>query len=170
VWDAEGEAVVDRYMQERPDADALALEANVLMIRSFDALSDALNDYFRAFQLTRSRYNVLRFLHYSENRSVKMSDISTGIRVSKTAITTLVNALVKLGLVSRTVRAEDRRAVYVALTPKGEECIQSILPEYLQRVSDLWSPLSDEEKARLSASLAPTSAATSWLERTGNRE
>jgi DNA-binding MarR family transcriptional regulator len=154
VWDATAREIVEQYVASVPDADSLAAEANVVMIRAFGVLSDALNDYFAAFQLTHSRYNVLRFLYYSRSPSVKMSEISAGIRRSKTAMTSLVNALERLGLVSRSVKENDKRSVYISLTREGRECVETVLPGYLRRVQDLWSPLDDAEKSALIASLA----------------
>lgn len=153
VWDREAAEITARYLSEVPDADALAAEVNTVMIRAFGALSDALNEYFATNRLTRSRYNVLRFLYHAESKSVKMSEISAGIRVSKTAMTSLINALERLGLVCRTLKEADRRSVYITLTPEGERCVRRLLPSYMQRVREIWAPLSDDEKRQLISSL-----------------
>lgn len=147
------EHIVEKYQEEVLGADALSAEANVSLIRTFAALSDALNDYFVKYQLTRSRYNVLRFIYQSEERSLKMSEIGAGLSMSKTNVTSLVDRLDRMGLISRRVLEDDRRSVYVELTPAGLRLIRTILPEYLDWVSELWSPLGEVEKASLVQSL-----------------
>ncbi|MET9503436.1 MarR family transcriptional regulator [Streptomyces sp. NPDC006622] len=53
------------------------------------------------------------------------------VHLSQSALSRLIGRLEKDGLVERSVCAEDRRGVYVALTPKGRDLHGEVLP--LQR-------------------------------------
>ena len=52
---------------------------------------------------------------------VKVSELSSHMRVTSPSITQLVTALEERGLVTRRMDPDDRRSVLVSLTEKGEE-------------------------------------------------
>jgi DNA-binding MarR family transcriptional regulator len=67
------------------------------------------------------------------------------VHLSQSALSRLIGRLEKDGLVERSVCAEDRRGVWVALTPKGRALHAEVLPlqrEVLQRMltgQERWS-------------------------------
>ncbi|MGW7265229.1 MarR family winged helix-turn-helix transcriptional regulator [Streptomyces sp. NPDC054842] len=61
----------------------------------------------------------------------RVQNIAGRIHLSQSALSRLIGRLEKEGLVERTVCQEDRRGVWVALTPKGRELHTRVLP--LQR-------------------------------------
>ncbi|RIH59208.1 MarR family transcriptional regulator [Streptomyces sp. SHP22-7] len=70
------------------------------------------------------------------------------VHLSQSALSRLIARLEKDGLVERSMCAEDRRGVYVALTRRGRELHARVLP--LQRAV-LARMLGDEEDARARA-------------------
>ena len=48
-----------------------------------------------------------------------MSNVAKSLRITAGSLTTSVNSLVKKGYVTRDRSEEDRRVVYIALTPRG---------------------------------------------------
>ncbi|MFI2549406.1 MarR family transcriptional regulator [Streptomyces rochei] len=70
------------------------------------------------------------------------------VHLSQSALSRLIARLEKDGLVERSMCAEDRRGVYVALTRRGRELHARVLP--LQRAV-LARMLGDEEDARPAA-------------------
>jgi DNA-binding MarR family transcriptional regulator len=61
----------------------------------------------------------------------RVQNIAGRIHLSQSALSRLIGRLEKEGLVERTVCQEDRRGVWVALTPKGRDLHAQVLP--LQR-------------------------------------
>ncbi|TWH45136.1 MarR family winged helix-turn-helix transcriptional regulator [Sporomusa sp. KB1] len=92
----------------------------------------------------------IRVLHviykkYSENGSVRVSDVSTAMQITKPSITKLINELVDIGTVKKTVAANDKRIVQVELSPLGRECVQKYVLDYHAKLADYFSEL-DQEK------------------------
>ncbi|MFC8669295.1 MarR family winged helix-turn-helix transcriptional regulator [Streptomyces sp. NPDC057199] len=61
----------------------------------------------------------------------RVQNIAEKAHLSQSALSRLIGRLEKKGLVERSVRAEDRRNVWVALTEKGRDLHTEVLP--LQR-------------------------------------
>ncbi|MGC4979422.1 MULTISPECIES: MarR family winged helix-turn-helix transcriptional regulator [unclassified Streptomyces] len=61
----------------------------------------------------------------------RVQNIADRVHLSQSALSRLIGRLEKDGLVERTMCQEDRRGVWVALTPKGRELHAEVLP--LQR-------------------------------------
>jgi DNA-binding MarR family transcriptional regulator len=61
----------------------------------------------------------------------RVQNIADRVHLSQSALSRLIGRLEKDGLVERSVCAEDRRGVWVALTPKGRALHAEVLP--LQR-------------------------------------
>jgi DNA-binding MarR family transcriptional regulator len=99
-------------------------EALFLLLRAHRLLFDAIDREFRdggAFSL--ALWEVLVVLSLSQGRT-RMSDITTGMLVSKSNVTKLVDKLEEAGAVTRERSTSDRRGVYARLTPVGVEVVR----------------------------------------------
>ena len=99
--------------------------------------------------LTPAQIRVLRHVHLHKRPSVR--SIADGLMVSPPAATQLVNKLVDKGLVERSERKEDRRAVDVRLTPRGRKLSRRLLNDRRRRLSRLLARMparSQQELAR----------------------
>ena len=67
--------------------------------------------------------------------------------------TVVVDNLETEGLVERRHCKEDRRAIYVHLTPNGKKMFEDIFPQHAQRVRKLASVLTEREQEQLSSLL-----------------
>ncbi|MDU7337523.1 MAG: MarR family transcriptional regulator [Clostridium sp.] len=76
---------------------------------------------------------------------VKVSKLSTNMGMSMPAVSQMLKSLQKKGLVTRTAATDDRRVVYVALTPEGETIFNNAIDRFLDRV-DAVASLFGEEK------------------------
>ncbi|MCF1593547.1 MarR family winged helix-turn-helix transcriptional regulator [Streptomyces muensis] len=84
--------------------------------------------------LGASDFEVLDILASStpeEGAQCRVQNLVGRVHLSQSALSRLIGRLEKDGLVERSVCAEDRRGVYVALTPKGRALHTEVLP--LQR-------------------------------------
>lgn len=96
-----------------------------------------------------------RVLHCIQKRSklaangIKVSDISTALDVSSPTITQSINTLEANGYVERTVDKQDRRAVRVKLTNKGEQAIEKAVVTMVNFFDGLVEHLGQEESNEL---------------------
>ena len=68
----------------------------------------------------------------------RMSDLANDIHLSQSALSRAVARLERDGLVSRSMCAEDRRAIFVCLTEKGREVHESALPTHREVLERTW--------------------------------
>ena len=76
----------------------------------------------------------------------KMSDISNAIRVTKSAVTGMVDRLIKSDMVERSRSGDDRRIVLIKLTKYGKSISKKIADYKVKIVSNLFSTLNSGEK------------------------
>ena len=94
--------------------------------------------------VTMPQYLVLEFL--VREGTVKMKDIAKYTHSSFPAASGLVDRLVSLGLVKRTYDKEDRRVIFIELTPKGKKIAVTTMDTRKEIIEDIFSCLSDAEK------------------------
>ncbi|MEU2222992.1 MarR family winged helix-turn-helix transcriptional regulator [Streptomyces sp. NPDC012751] len=79
-----------------------------------------------------------------QGEQCRVQNLVGRVHLSQSALSRLIGRLEKDGLVERSVCAEDRRGVWVALTPKGRALHTEVLP--LQRAV-LRRMLAEQERA-----------------------
>jgi DNA-binding MarR family transcriptional regulator len=92
-----------------------------------------------------------------------MSELGKFLLVSKPNITFLVDRLVEDGLVKRVPDESDRRVIYVHLTDKGKQSVQSKKEQALAMIAEKLSTLDDLDLNDLSKSLDKVIAVLSKL-------
>ncbi len=105
---------------ERPEPEAI-----LSIARTADRFGLCCARLFRAYGLTASQYNVLRILR-GEGRPLPILEVAERMVAAVPGITGLVDRLEGLGLIARERSTEDRRVVYVAITPAGLERLAQI--------------------------------------------
>ena len=95
------------------------LRAHELLLGDFAAL-------FKERGLTHTRFNVLRIVIQGPKHGVTCSEISEALVTRVPDVTRLLDRMEAEGLVSRSRCPEDRRVVYVRLTPKGRRACESL--------------------------------------------
>lgn len=68
---------------------------------------------------------------------VKVSILSSKMGMSMPAVSQMLKSLQKKGLVTRTAATDDRRVVYVALTPEGEGVFSDAVDRFLERIDTI---------------------------------
>jgi DNA-binding MarR family transcriptional regulator len=64
-------------------------------------------------------------------------------------MTGLIDSLLKDGLVKKYQDTEDRRQVWVELTPKAEAFLKEIMPSHFKRIAKFMSAITREEGEQL---------------------
>lgn len=100
-------------------------EAILNLLRTSDQFQNRLGRLFREFDLTPSQYNVLRILR-GEGKPLPSLEIAGRMIQVVPAITGLIDRLERQELVARRRCTEDRRVVYVEITPKALKTLKEL--------------------------------------------
>jgi DNA-binding MarR family transcriptional regulator len=133
----------------RPDVARQRLRVWLRVLKLQRHMEAALRDRLRTtFDTTLPRFDVLAALdHHSEG--LRMSELSTWLKVSNGNITGIVDRLVEDGLVVRVPVEGDRRAMLVRLTRKGESEFAEMAKVHAGWVDELLAGLSQQEATQL---------------------
>ena len=94
-------------------------------------------------RITHSQWFVLGIIEHCKDASIK--DISGMLGMSSSAVTQLVDGLVKSGYVLRQDDPKDRRSVQLEVSPKGKKQIGVMREKRINQMSKLFDALSDSE-------------------------
>jgi MarR family 2-MHQ and catechol resistance regulon transcriptional repressor len=138
-----------RYHEEfGSDADAVAIilglqRAHALLLASVENFVDSLG---LGVNLSLGRLRMLRAIYFGENHMVTLNDLGRLVKVSRTNITNLIDAMERDGLVRRTINVIDRRVINAELTPKGLDICGIVLPRIARYMEDVTQVFTSEEK------------------------
>ncbi len=137
-----------------PDLDPSATEAFLHLLRSGDEAFRVAEAHLAKYDLSQGRFGVMMALwgccqREGTNAALSPAALAERTGVTRATITGLVDTLERAGLVTRTPDPEDRRMMAIALTPRAEELLNTILPEHFRRMSRLLAPLTEEERHTL---------------------
>lgn len=91
--------------------------------------------------------------HLSRSGPLAMSELTSRAGCTRGAMTGLIDRLAEAGLVTRRPSADDRRVIYLHLTPHGEEALRRLKESWHQETQDWLSPLDADERALVSRAL-----------------
>lgn len=93
--------------------------------------------------LTGSQVFILRYL--AHNPQAKASDIAKVSGLSPGAVTQVCDELVRLSLVERTRSSDDRRVVFITITPQGLARFEEVQKLRSQRMREIFTALGPED-------------------------
>lgn len=137
-----------------PELDALALDANILLVRMFIMIRNATEAVTAMDGLTLARASCIGRLYMAGERGLTISEIATLQDVTQANASKLIDGLVKDGWVTKKTNPEDGRSIYASLTPWGREKAQHVVPLLYSKICDIWSGLSAPEKQILNHLMA----------------
>ena len=116
-------------------------------------LETILRDRLRVeFDTTLPRFDVMAALDHKRD-GLRMSELSSFLKVSNGNVTGIVDRLVADGLIMRVPVEGDRRAMLVRLTRNGEEQFAAMAKAHEGWISDLLGDVSADEAGRMIAGL-----------------
>ncbi len=131
-----------------PD-DRAALDAYVKLWRAAHAVEVNANRHLSDHNLTISQFGVLEALYHLG--SLSQRQLADKILRSSGNLTMVIDNLERDGLVRRDRDELDRRIMRVSLTDAGRDLIGRVLPRHVQGIREVFSAMSPEELAQLSA-------------------
>jgi DNA-binding MarR family transcriptional regulator len=103
------------------DRDVRWLDAWMALLRTHTRLWDLVEAHMRGeFGLTMARYDVLAHLQLANGR-LGLSDLASGIALSPSGLSKLLDRMDAAGLISREPDPDDARAAFATITPHGRE-------------------------------------------------
>jgi MarR family 2-MHQ and catechol resistance regulon transcriptional repressor len=127
----------------------LALNTYIKLMRAGDSVGARIKGGRTLGALTISQFAVLEALYHLG--PLRQNEIGAKTLRSPGNLTLVIDNLEKASLVTRTRAAADRRAIVVALTPKGRRRIAAILPAHLAAIVEQMSVLTPAERQQLGA-------------------
>ncbi len=124
-------------------ADEFSRTAKVLVRRLDDRLGE------HAVSTPRSRLVV----EVARSQPVRLTELAHAVGIAQGTASTLVDGLVREGLLERRPSVDDRRSVLLRVTPDGAALASEWLSSYRRATEELFAPLDGEELAALAEML-----------------
>jgi len=124
-----------------------SLDLWVKLARSFTTIQHTAEEHVRSLGLTLPQFGVLECLGHKGE--LTFTELSRKQLVSGGNMTVVVDNLEKEGIVERSRCLEDRRQVFVRLTPKGKKLFDRIFAQHAEVIADSVSGITPEEQERL---------------------
>ncbi|KKI93920.1 transcriptional regulator [Bacillus sp. SA1-12] len=121
-----------------------SLKFFIVLSRAHRALNDVVNKHISTFNLNPTEFAVLELLYHKGDQPLQQ--IGGKILLASGSITYVVDKLEQKGLLVRKACPKDRRVTHAQITDKGKQLIEEIFPPHQERINEIVSVLSDEEK------------------------
>lgn len=112
-------------------------------------MSAYFNEALKAYGMNETTWMALMVLYSQPEPHISPSDLSAALAFSRTNATRVVDDLCERGLMRREPSQQDRRKTELWLTDAGEAFIHEVMPLQRERLRQLWTDFSEEEKQLL---------------------
>jgi len=99
------------------------------LVETYFAFLGKADRHIRSLGLTPSQFDVIVTL--GDTKGMTCKELSEKTLVTKGTLTGVLDRLADKGLVERIPSQEDRRSIFVRLTPKGEERFKKVFPDQI---------------------------------------
>ena len=102
-------------------------------------------------EMPRSEIMMLKVINLdtSKTEGVTISALSERLKISKSAVSQMINVLEDKGYVERITTKNDRRIVYVRLTEIGEQSLEKSLRSLLESLNQVFVRMGEEDTETL---------------------
>lgn len=132
-----------------PDFDPTVLTLAMTLYRTMAVFDRAHAAELAPHGLNMVQFNVISVLHRAGS-SMTMGDLAQAVSVRPGNLTSVVDGLVKRGLVDRELNPDDRRSFLVCVSGAGEEFLAEFLPRHWRYLDALTGGLSARQRTQLS--------------------
>ncbi|HFU4460573.1 TPA: MarR family winged helix-turn-helix transcriptional regulator [Streptococcus suis] len=128
-----------------------ALHSLVVFRRAANTIAKSELETIKKYGLTVCQFGVMEALYNKGN--LRIQDLIDKLLSTSGNMTVVIKNMIRDGYVYKTSDTSDRRASLIALTEKGRQTIETILPEHYDHVGQIFSVLSPEEQDQLATIL-----------------
>jgi DNA-binding MarR family transcriptional regulator len=118
-----------------------------LLNRAGSRIATSFSKILETHELNLPMWRVLAVVHQKEG--IRAGELATATSIEPSAISRVLGALTKRGLVRREHKSEDARVVSVHLTPEGGRLIEQIIPHAIQHEDVTLADFTEHEIAHL---------------------
>lgn len=140
-----------RAAVELSETELRRVETCLICFRRMNEVFQTLEANLSQYGLSFGRAAILALLRDSGERGLTPSELAAEGEVTRATVTGLLDGLERDGLVERARHPDDRRRLYVQLTPKGRSLIESAFPSHFRRVAEVMEGLTEPEMKQLTA-------------------
>ena len=142
--------MIERWERERPDLDASSLAIIARVTRLARAIDDDAAAALREFNLSDVEFQLLAAIRTAPDCRAAPRTLLQPLMVTSGGLTNRIDRLESAGFLVRAPNPDDRRGVFLELTPRGRELVDRVTAAYLQNQDDLLrEALTDGERATL---------------------
>lgn len=124
-----------------------SLKVFVVLSKAQRAITDYTNKFIAEAGLNPTEFAVLEMLYHKGE--TPLQKIGGQILIASGSITYVVDKLEKKGLMVREHCTKDRRVIYARITEAGKEFMDDFFPKHEQKIDEIISVVSPEEKQLL---------------------
>jgi len=129
--------------------DIQSVQALVKLLRTGSDLLTGFEKRLGTYGLSQGRFLILVILNRTPQTPLTPSELAEKLGVTRATMTGLVTGLEKDQLITRQTDFVDKRKIYIRLTAKGIHRLESILPDYYDRINGLMQGLTRNQKTTL---------------------
>ena len=118
-----------------------------ILMQTSKNIQDQIKVEISKSDLNITEFSVLETLYHKGKQTIHQ--IGNSILISSGSMTYVIDKLEKKDLLKRTDCPNDRRAIFIILTPKGEDLMDKIMPEYQEFINHMFDSLNTEEAGML---------------------
>lgn len=142
--------IMAQWAAQRPDLDVSPMGVIGRLHRLAGFLNDELRPVFAEAGLGDGDFDVLASLRRSDPpHELTPTQLMATTMVTSGAVTKRIDRLERLGLVRRTVAANDGRSRRISLTDEGFALVDDLLAKHVANEHRLVGSLSEQERSRL---------------------
>ncbi len=139
------------FEEEFPGASRSASECSINLTRATTLMLAELQRRRRPYaDISNAAFQVLAIVE-GEGAPLPPSVVAERMLMTSGSMTSLVDTLVRRGLVSRAPHPGDRRMLLIDITDAGREVVDAILPVTHRINDEIFGGFSERERAQLSA-------------------
>jgi DNA-binding MarR family transcriptional regulator len=149
---------LEKFVTRYPGTDIVAISDFVSILRAASDISSALDALLAQHGLLQGRWWVLVLLMRQEDLTSSPSDLAEKAGVTKATMTGFIDGLEREGLVSRFMDTSDRRKFLIRLSVTGQQKLDTVMPVYIQCVTQFMDVLGKPQRNTLIADLTTLSS------------
>lgn len=143
-------SILTQWQRERPDIDSSPMAVCGQIWRTADILRKAVQQNHNNYSMDFARSDVLFTLRrQGKGKSLSPSELANEMMLSTSAMTNRLDKLEQAGLIKRHPDPKDRRALKIALTPKGFALADKMVKSHVQTEANKLKKLTKNQQQTL---------------------
>jgi MarR family transcriptional repressor of emrRAB len=135
------------YASRLGGIDPKVLHEGLEIVRLHRQIEQVIENDLAGWGLTARQFEIMESLYHNTEGIMTPADLSDEVGLTRSAMTSSLDSLEKLGHTARMPHPTDRRMVAISLTSSGREFISQRLPQRYRRFHRIMGGLSRDERA-----------------------